>query len=207
VVALLAKSGLKPRDVAWVPVGTDVSGRAAALESGRADATMLTAPAYFKLEDAGFKTLANLAEHDDIFASTGYLMKKSQIQSNPRLPELLIKAQAEAIKRFYEDKAFAVKAYLAYNKNDDPADIARVYDHYARTNTFERVPYLNAAAVRYMIDHPVDAQSASQLKKFDFRTVVDNAAVDRLVREGFFEKLYGPGIKAEEDRRAKAAFR
>src|SRR5947199_1479675 len=110
VVALLGKSGLTPRDVQWIPVGTDVSGRAAALESGRADATMLTAPAYFRLEDAGYKTLANLAEHDDIFASTGYLMKKSQIQANPKLPELqanpklpelLIKAQAEAIKRFY----------------------------------------------------------------------------------------------------------
>ena len=82
-----------------------------------------------------------------------------------------------------------------------------MYDYYARTNTFERVPYLGAAAVRYMIDHPVDAQSAAQLKKFDFRAVVDNAAVDRLVREGFFEKLYGPSIKAEEDRQGKSAFR
>jgi hypothetical protein len=27
------------------------------------------------------------------------------------------------------------------------------------------------------------------------------------VKEGFFEKLYGPGIKAEEDRQAKSAFR
>jgi len=37
-------------------VGTDVSGRAAALQSGRADATLLTAPAYFKVEEAGYKT-------------------------------------------------------------------------------------------------------------------------------------------------------
>jgi hypothetical protein len=37
--------------------------------------------------------------------------------------------------------------------------------------------------------------------------VVDNATVDRLVREGFFEKLYGPGIKAAENRQAKTAFR
>jgi hypothetical protein len=69
------------------------------------------------------------------------------------------------------------------------------------------VPYLGAAAVRYMIDHPVDAQSAAQLKKFDFHAVIDNTTVDRLVREGFFEKLYGPAIKAEEDRQAKLAFR
>ena len=58
---------------------------------------------------AGFKTLANLAEHPDIFASTAYLMKKSVVAADPKLPEKLIQAQAEAIKRFYEDKAFAVQ--------------------------------------------------------------------------------------------------
>ena len=29
----------------------------------------------------------------------------------------------------------------------------------------------------------------------------------RLVKEGFFEKLFGPGIKAEEERKAKLAFK
>jgi ABC-type nitrate/sulfonate/bicarbonate transport system substrate-binding protein len=206
-VGLLSKFGLGPRDVEWVPTGTDVNGRAAALLSGRVDATMLTAPIYFKLEQQGYKSLANTSDYDDIYAPTVYLYKKSIVAADPKLPELMIKIHAEAIKRFYEDKAFAVKAYLAYNKMDDPADIARVYDRYASTNTFERVPYLNAAAVSYMIEHPVDAQSGAQLKKFDFRTVVDQTTVDRLVKEGFFEKLYGPAIKAQEDRSAKTAFR
>jgi len=206
VVALLAKSGLKPRDVAWVPVGTDVSGRAAALESGRADATMLTAPAYFKLEDAGFKTLANLAEHDDIFASTGYLMKKSQIQANPKLPELLIKAQAEAIKRFYEDKAFAVKAYMAYDKQPQ-ADVERIYDLYAKPTAFERVPYVLAPAVKAVVEQQSDPQIAAQMKAYDFHKVVDNSTVERLVKEKFFETLFGATIKAEEDRKAKLAFK
>jgi len=58
-----------------------------------------------------------------------------------------------------------------------------------------------------MIDHPVDEQVAGQMRKFDFRTVVDNATVDRLVQEGFFEKLFGPGIREEEDRKRKQAFR
>ena len=206
VVALLAKSGLKPRDVAWVPVGTDVSGRAAALQSGRADATMLTAPAYFKLEDAGFKTLANLAEHDDIFASTGYLMKKSQIQANPKLPELLIKAQAEAIKRFYDDKAFAVKAYMVYDKQPQ-ADVERIYDLYAKPTAFERVPYVLAPAVKAVVEQQADPQIAGQMKAYDFRKVIDNGTVDRLVKEKFFETLFGATIKAEEDRKAKLAFK
>jgi ABC-type nitrate/sulfonate/bicarbonate transport system substrate-binding protein len=205
-IALLAKSGLSARDVTWVPVGTDVSGRAAALESGRADATMLTAPAYFKLEESGFKTLANLSEHDDIFASTGYLMKKSQIQANPKLPELLIKAQAEATKRFYEDKAFAVKAYMVYDKQPQ-ADVERIYELYAKPNAFERVPYVLGPAVKAVVAQQADPQISAQMKAYDFRKVIDNSTVERLVKEKFFETLFGATIKAEEDRKAKLAFK
>jgi hypothetical protein len=45
------------------------------------------------------------------------------------------------------------------------------------------------------------------MKTFDFRTIIDNSTVVRLVREGFFEKLFGPGIRDEEERKAKLAFR
>ena len=64
-----------------------------------------------------------------------------------------------------------------------------------------------AAAVKYMLDHPVDDQAAAQMRSFDFRTIIDNATVERIVREGFFEKLYGPGIKEEEERKLRLAFR
>jgi ABC-type nitrate/sulfonate/bicarbonate transport system substrate-binding protein len=206
-VGLLAKFGLTPRDVEWIPIGTDVNGRAAALASGRVDATMLTAPVYFRLEEQGFKSLANTSDYDDLYAPTVYLFKKSTLASNPKLAVLLIEAHTEAIKRFYDDKPFALKAYLKSNATENPAELERVYDRYAASNTFERVPYLPAAAVRYMIDHPVDDQVATQLRKFDFHGVIDNGLVERLVREGFFEKLFGPGIKEEEDRKAKLAFR
>src|SRR5579864_3607114 len=205
-VGLLAKFGLTPRDVEWVPIGTDVNGRAAALVASRVDATMLTAPVYFRLEAQGFKSLANTSDYDDLYAPTVYLFKKSVVAANPKLPELLIKAHTEAIKRFYEDKAFALKAYVKYTP-EDLTELARVYDRYAKTETFERVPYVLAPAVQYMIDHPVDGQAAAQMRKFDFHSVIDNSLVDRLVREGFFETLFGPGVKAEEQRKAKLAFR
>ncbi len=111
-VGLIGKAGLTPRDVEWVPVGSDVSARAAALSTSRVDATMLTAPVYFKFEEQGYKNLGNISDYSDIYAPSVYLFKKSTIAANPKLPELLIKAHAEAIKRFYDDKAFALKAYL-----------------------------------------------------------------------------------------------
>src|SRR5215470_17337136 len=205
-IALLRKFGLSSRDVQWVPIGTDVNGRVAALESGRVDATMLTAPAYFKLEATGYKTLANLADYDDIFASTMYLMKKSVIVANPKLPELLIKAHAEAIKRFYDDKAFAVRAYQVYDPQSRQ-DVERFYDIYKNGNLFERVPYVLAPAFKSVIDQQSDPKIASLMKSIDYRKVVDNGIVERLVKDGYFEKLFGPGIKAEQDRKAKLALR
>jgi ABC-type nitrate/sulfonate/bicarbonate transport system substrate-binding protein len=205
-VGLLSKAGLTPRDVEWMPIGTDVNGRAAALLAGRVDATMLTAPVFYRVEQQGFRTLANTSDFDDIYAPTVYVFRKSLVAANPKLPETLIKAHAEAIKRLYDDKAFALKAYLKYTP-EDPADLERVYELYTKSNTYERVPYVLTPAVRYMIDHPVDEREGEQLRRFDFRTVIDNATVDRLVREGFFEKLFGPGVREEEERKAKLAFR
>jgi len=201
-VALFRTYGLGVRDVQWIPVGTDVSGRAAALVSGRADATLLTAPNYFRLEEQGYKNLANLADHNEIYAATTYLLRKSKVASDPKLPELLIEAQAEAIKRFYDDEDFAVKAYEAFDKQPE-ADVRRIYDRYKQGNLFERVPYVLAGAVKSVIAQQSDERIAAEMKSFDFRTVIDNSTVERLVREGFFEMLFGPGIKAEEARKEK----
>jgi ABC-type nitrate/sulfonate/bicarbonate transport system substrate-binding protein len=167
---------------------------------------MLTAPSYYKLEESGYKNLGNISDHDDIYAPSVYLFRKATVAANPALAERLIKAHAEAIKRFYDDKTFALNAWLAWDKQDR-ADLERVYDHYARVNNYERVPYIPAAAVKYVLDHPSDENVGAQMRAFDFHKVIDNGVVDRLVREGFFEKLFGPGIKEEEERKAKLAFR
>lgn len=204
-VALLAKFGLSARDVQWIPVGTDANARAVALTSGRADATLLTAPSYFPLEKQGYKTLANMADYNDIYASTVYLFTRKTITANPKIAEALIKAHAEAIKRFYDDKAFAVKAYQTQDKQTDE-DVGRIYDMMAKGNQLERVPYVLTGAIKSITDQ-ANSETATQLKAFDPHKVVDNSVVDKLVKEGFFEKTFGPGIKAEEDRKSKAAYR
>src|SRR6185295_9780141 len=137
-VALLGTYGLGVRDVQWIPVGTDVTGRAAALQTNRADATLLTAPNYFRLEEAGYKVLANLAERE-VYAATVYLFARKALTANPKL--------GESIKRFYDDKAFAVKSYIAFDKQPE-ADVARIYDLYKNGNIFDRVPYVLSPAIK-----------------------------------------------------------
>jgi ABC-type nitrate/sulfonate/bicarbonate transport system substrate-binding protein len=205
-IALLSKSGLKSRDVTWVPVGNDATARAAALQSNRADAALLTAPSYFRMEEAGFKNLANLADHKDIYASSVALFTRKTVSANPKLPEAILRAQTEAIKRFYEDRAFAIKAYIAFDEKATQADVSRIYDLYAKNQAFERIPYVLSNAVNSVVAQ-ADAEQATQMKKIDFKTVVDNSVVDRLVKEGFFEKLFGAGIRSEQQNRSKQAMR
>ena len=186
-------------------MGTDATARATALVGGRADATLLTAPQYFRVEEQGFTNLANLADFDDVYASNVYLFKKTTVAANPKLPELIIKAHAEAIKRFYDDKSFAIKAYIAYDKQTE-VDVARIYDTNFKQNLLERIPYVLASSINATKEQ-ADSQQATLIRNFDMKTVVDNSAIDRIVKEGFFEKLFGPGIKAEIDRKSKLAFR
>ncbi|HWF09391.1 MAG TPA: hypothetical protein VG297_13070, partial [Bryobacteraceae bacterium] len=122
------------------------------------------------------------------------------------LPELMIKAQAEAIKRYYDDKAMAVKAYAVYDQQS-PADIERIYDHDFKANTYERVPYVLAPAIKYIAEHQADANIAAQMKAYDFRKSIDNTVIDRLVKEHYFEQLFGPSVKAEEEAKSKIAVR
>ena len=206
LIAILSKAGLSDRDVEWLPVGQGVAGRAAALTTGRADATLLTAPAYFKMEAEGYNTLVNLAERDDIFASTAYLVAKRDLEPDTKLAEALIKAHAEAIKKFYEDKPAAIAAYRKYDPDALPEDVDRTYELYAKPQAFERVPYVLSAAVNSVVSQQADPQLAEQMKAYDFRQVIDNSIVDKLVAEGFFVQLFGDGVKAEQDRKASLAF-
>jgi ABC-type nitrate/sulfonate/bicarbonate transport system substrate-binding protein len=206
MIAILSNAGLSDRDVEWLPVGQGVAGRAAALTSGRADATLLTAPAYFRMETEGYNTLVNLAERDDIFASTAYLVAKRDLQPDTKLAEALIKAHAEAIKKFYDDKPAAVAAYRKYDPDALPEDVDRTYDLYAKPQAFERVPYVLAGAVNSVVNQQADAQLAEQMQAYDFKQVIDNSIVDKLVADGFFVQLFGDSIKAEQDRKASLAF-
>jgi len=205
-LALIRKFGISARDVKWIPLGTDVNGRVAALVAGRIDATLVTAPAYFKLESAGFRILANFADVPDILSSTAMVMKRKTLEADPQLAIRLLKAQAEAVKRFYIDRGFAIKAYLAYDKNAQEPDVERLYDLYARANAFERVPYVLSEAVRSTISQQTDPQIAANMKAFDFHKIVDNRLITSLVSSGFYEHIFGNEIEGEEHQRAQLAF-
>jgi len=49
----------------------------------------------------------------------------------------------------------------------DPKEIERVYDLYAKTQCVERVPFVLASAIKSVVDQ-ADSQTATAMKAFDF---------------------------------------
>ncbi len=63
--------------------------------------------------------------------------------------------------------------------------------------------------MKAVLDQQSDPQiMAAQMNAYDFHKVIDNSTVERLVKEKFFDTLYGAKVDwAEEDRKAKLAFK
>ena len=199
-VSLLRKYGMTARDVQWVSIGVDAAARAAALQTGQVDAALITAPAYFRLQAAGLPVLAVLLDHEDIYVSTYYLFRREALTKERSMALGFIKAHAEAIKRFYDDKSFASEIMIRYGGTRNADDAGRVYDLFKKARVLEPIPYVLKASV----DAVVERQGAD-LKGAELSRMIDNSLVDQLVREKFFETVFGPGIRDEQQRRQATA--
>ena len=203
-LSLLRKHGINPKDVQWLSVGADAAARAASLHTGQIDATLITAPSYFRLEAAGFPVLAHLSDHDDIYVSTYYLFRRDTVLTTRMVGEGFIKAHAEAIKRFYDDRSFAMQVMIKYGGAKDTEDAGRVYNLFDKSRMFESVPYVLKGSVEGVIER--QRQDQPYLKHFDFTKSIDNSLIDQLVSEGFFERIFGPAIKQEQQKRQALAY-
>ncbi len=200
-VSLLRKYGLTPREVQWVSIGVDAAARAAALQSGQVDAAMITAPAYFRLQAAGLPVLAVLLDYDDIYVSTYYLFRRVALTQERGTSLAFIKAHAEAIKRFYDDQRFATDTMVKYGGARSRDDANQVYDLYKNARVLEPIPYALKGSVEAVVE-----RQGQELKDAGLRNMVDNSLVDQLVREKFFESVFGPAIRDEQQRKQAMAF-
>jgi ABC-type nitrate/sulfonate/bicarbonate transport system substrate-binding protein len=200
-VSLLKKYGMTSRDVQWVSIGVDAAARAAALQTGQVDAALITAPAHFRLQAAGLPVLAVLLDHEDIYVSTYYLFRREALTKERPMALAFVKAHAEAIKRFYDDKSFATGIMIKYGGTRNADDANRVYDLFQKARVLEPIPY----ALKGSVDAVIERQG-QDLKGADLARMIDNSLVDQLVREKYFEKVFGAAIRDEQQRRQAQAF-
>jgi ABC-type nitrate/sulfonate/bicarbonate transport system substrate-binding protein len=203
-VALFKEYGLATDDVQWVPTGADASTRAAMLLGGQLDAALLTAPAWYALEAQGLAPLTQIEDHENISICTGFTFRRSWAAEHPGVVERILRAQSEAVHRFYTDRDAAVSAFRKYVPAASEADTARYYERVRERGVLDRIPLLEksaatAAAERIAADVPA-------VRELDFQQIIDMRAVRKLIAEGFYETLYGPSIAPEQERKLQSSF-
>jgi len=195
-VEMLNRVGIASTHVTWVSSGTDSATRGGMLINGQLDAALLVAPAYYKLLDApNLHMIADML-NSDIPVSNVLVFSRKAMAANPQMPEAVIKACAQGTKRFYEDKAYAIETFRAFDPQSQEKDLARLWDNYTRTGAIKRVPVLTKAALqpsiaRVAIDVPAIKGVAPQ-------QYIDNSIVLKLIKSGYYEKLFGPSVRAEQ---------
>jgi ABC-type nitrate/sulfonate/bicarbonate transport system substrate-binding protein len=203
-VGLIKDYGLKASDIQWVPTGTDAAARITMLVSGQVDAALTPPPAYYRLEQQGLKPLTLMQDHPSIVITVGNTYKKSWVADHPDVPERVLRAQGEAVHCFYTDKAAAIAAYRKFDPSISEADCARAYDDTERANILDRIPLVQKQATDAVIERI--GGDVEAVNTFDFTKMIDNRPVRKLIAEGFFEKLYGPQINAEQNKTLEAAY-
>ncbi len=202
-LALLNALKVETKGINWIPAGAPQQ-RALAVRVGTADAAMLTPPDHFILADEGYTVLGRLSDHRSIKTATTYLIRRKALADNPGQVDAFMKAHMEAIKRFYDDKAFTVATLRKYLKAEQSL-VERLYDEAHKAQVFERVPYITKSSLDGIVER--GKAESPELVGFDFRKALDQSVIDRLIDQGFIEHLYGPSIKPEIERMRAEAFR
>ncbi|HUF40747.1 MAG TPA: hypothetical protein VMR20_02225 [Verrucomicrobiae bacterium] len=153
------------------------------------------------MQAAGLPVLAVLLDHDDIYVSTYTLFRREALTRDRPLALGFIKAHTEAIKRFYDDKPFAAEIMIKYGGTRDVDDANRVYDLFRNARVLEAIPYTLKGSVEAVVERQIQ-----DLKNANLARIIDNRLVDQLVKEKYFESVFGPPIREEQERRQAQAF-
>ena len=108
-------------------------------------------------------------------------VSREYYRRNPETVEGMVKAYAEGVAAMNQQKERALKVIAKYARMTDPKMIE---DHYRDSVTYlDRIPQAEPEAVQTILEFM--GKKGTPLETFQ-----DNTIVDRLLREGFFDRLY-----------------
>jgi ABC-type nitrate/sulfonate/bicarbonate transport system substrate-binding protein len=127
------------------------------------------------------KILVQLVDMGIPYSMNMIAVQREYYRRNPEAVEKMIRAYAEGIAFMNQNKDRAIKIITKYSRLSDPKMIE---DHYNDSVTYlERIPTPEPEGVQTILDF-------SGKKGIPMETFLDKTIVDKLTREGFFEKLY-----------------
>jgi NitT/TauT family transport system substrate-binding protein len=135
------------------------------------------------------RALLNAADLDIPFAMNVLALTQDFLKKNPDGVERALKAYIEAVGTMNHDKETTYKVLAKYFKRSDPGFLDEMYGIAIKFS--EKTPRVDGRSVATVLEfEPVKGVEAETLAP----KVIDNSIVDKLVREGFIEKVFGsPG--------------
>jgi ABC-type nitrate/sulfonate/bicarbonate transport system substrate-binding protein len=185
----IRKAGLQPeKDVALVQL-EDYPGIMGGIASGRIAAGALADPFTDAAKKLGYKEIADIASMGLEFPFVGIAVRKSFLKGNADAAQRFVRAYAEAIAIYKNQRDLAIKVTSKYTGIKDPAILASTVDFYAPK--LARVPYPTLGGIRFVLDQI--ATRDPKAKNVVPESFMDLRFVKELEESGFIKALYPKG--------------
>jgi ABC-type nitrate/sulfonate/bicarbonate transport system substrate-binding protein len=183
--------GLVPRRDNIVLLGVGgVPERMAALRSGTVDATSLSPEIGQQVLGEGYRVLVDLGKENVEFQSSGLVVSRSLIKSNPVLIETIAKATVEGVAFIHKpaNKEIVLKSLGRNLRLSKPDQMEKAYQGLVGALPRKPCPSIEGmnAVIKLMAQHGINAKAA-QLKADD---QLDLSFCKRFEDSGFFKSLY-----------------
>jgi ABC-type nitrate/sulfonate/bicarbonate transport system substrate-binding protein len=180
----LGSAGLKPGDYQVLPL-LEVPNIFTALAAGQIDAGTVSPPTNSRAKKAGFVELMNIAKDGPEYVSVAIGSSRSYIKANEDIVRRVVRAYAEGVYRFKNDKAAALRMIANVLKVKEPEIAEDTWNQFREYLPFP--PYVSRKGMEPIIAEVAETEAkAKSAKPDDF---LDMRFVDELEKEGFFKKL------------------
>lgn len=184
----LKKVGIPYENIKAVMVG-GAPARIAAVMSGQVDFTVVTEPGKIKGEKAGLKVVMDMAKLDVPFQFTCSVTTERMIRENPDAVTSLVKAMAEAVHYYKNNKEPVIKIMQKYTRGQTRGVLEGTYAAYDEIFVEDTRPTIEGLKNTLEIQASWDPKAA-KAKVEDF---VNLRFVNEIKKSGFLDRLYNSG--------------
>ena len=183
--------GLNPRRDNIVQLGVGgVPERLGALRAGSVEATSLSPEFGQVVVSEGYRILLNTSKENVPFQSSGLVVPRSLMKTNPQLVENVAKATVEGVAFVHKasNKEIVFKSLARNLRLSKPEQVEKAYQNLVAELPKKPCPTMDgvASVIKLMAQHGLNAKAA-QVKAED---LVDMSYCKRFEDSGFFRSLY-----------------
>ena len=180
---VIRNMGLDPdKDVTYLAVGGTMS-RLAALGTGKVHAAPISQVVVPIAEERGLKIMQ--IESIPLIIDALWTSRK-YADENPQVVQNVVRAYTRAIAVLVKDRDKSLEVLRKYMRTSDPRVIQNGYERYKEE--LDRVPIPSEKAIKNTVE--ISNRVAPKLAGIDIKRYLYFAPVQRLVEEGFIDRLY-----------------